>query len=72
MFNKHDYKIDDASKKCYSRPSSDKGILNKGYEVIISVYEVNNEILSRGSNYIVDMVTKLASEFYTSVVKGLN
>ena len=27
---------------------------NKGYDVIISVDEVTNKILSRGSNYIVD------------------
>ena len=29
---------------------------NKGYDVIISVYEVTNKILSRDSNYIVDAV----------------
>ena len=28
----------------------------KGYDVIISVYDVTNEILSRDSNYIVDVV----------------
>ena len=27
---------------------------NKGYDVIISVHDVNNKILSRDSNYIVD------------------
>ena len=29
---------------------------NKGYEVIISLHDVTNKILSRYSNYIVDMV----------------
>ena len=29
---------------------------NKGYDVIISVYDVTNKILSRDSNYIVDVV----------------
>ena len=29
---------------------------NKGYEVIISVHDVTNKILSRDSNYIVDVV----------------
>ena len=29
---------------------------NKGYDVIISVHEVTNKILSRDSNYIVDLV----------------
>ena len=28
---------------------------NKGYDVIISVYDINNKILSRDSNYIVDV-----------------
>ena len=28
---------------------------NKGYDVIISAYEVTNKILSRDSNYIVDV-----------------
>ena len=30
---------------------------NKGYDVIISIHEVTNEILSRDSNYVVDVVT---------------
>ena len=30
---------------------------NKGYNVIISVYEVTSEILSRDLNHIVDVVT---------------
>ena len=29
---------------------------NKGYEVIVSVNDITNEILSRYSNYIVDVV----------------
>ena len=29
---------------------------NKGYEVIVSVHDITNEILSRYSNYIVDVV----------------
>ena len=29
---------------------------NKGYDVIISVYDVTNKILSLGSSYIVDIV----------------
>ena len=29
---------------------------NKDYDVIISVYDVTNKILSPGSSYIVDMV----------------
>ena len=29
---------------------------NKGYDVIMSVHDVTNKILSRNSNYIVDMV----------------
>ena len=29
---------------------------NKGYEVITSVYDVTNKVLSRESNYIVDVV----------------
>ena len=30
--------------------------ISKGYNVIISVHDVSNEILSRESNYIVDVV----------------
>ena len=29
---------------------------NKGYDVIISVHDVTNKILSRDSNYIIDVV----------------
>ena len=31
---------------------------NKSYDIIISVHDVTNKILSRKSNYIVDMVNK--------------
>ena len=33
-----------------------KVFLNKGYDAIISIYDLNNKILSRDSNYIVDVV----------------
>ena len=33
-----------------------KVFLNKGYDVIISVFDVTNKILSSDSNYIVDVV----------------
>ena len=33
-----------------------KIFLNKGYDVIIYVHEISNKILSRDSNYIVDVV----------------
>ena len=33
-----------------------KIFLNRGYYVIYSVYDVTNKILSRDSNYIVDVV----------------
>ena len=33
-----------------------KVFLNKGYYVIISLYDINNKILSLDSNYIVDVV----------------
>ena len=29
---------------------------NKGYYVIIAVYDITNEVLSRNSNYIIDVV----------------
>ena len=29
---------------------------NKGYDIIIFVYDVTNKFLSRGSNYIIDVV----------------
>ena len=37
-------------------PLKIKVFWNKGYDVIIYVYEVTNQILSRGSNCIVDVV----------------
>ena len=33
-----------------------KTFWNKGYDVIILDYDVNNKILSRDSNYIIDVV----------------
>ena len=36
----------------YSRSSQNKG--REGYDVIISVHDVTNKILSRDSNYIVE------------------
>ena len=30
---------------------------NNGYDVLISVYEVANKVLSRDSNYVIDEVT---------------
>ena len=35
-----------------------KLLWNKGYGVIISVHDVSNKILSRDSNYIVDVVMR--------------
>ena len=39
---------------------------NKGYDVIIYVLDASNEILSRGSNYIVDVV--MGSKFGNSSI----
>ena len=36
--------------------SKTKLIWNKGYDVIISVHDVINKILSRGSNYVIGVV----------------
>ena len=33
-----------------------KVFLNKGYDVLISVFDVTNKVLPRVSNYIVDVV----------------
>ena len=33
-----------------------KAFINKGYDVMISSHDVTNKILSRDSNYIVDVV----------------
>ena len=35
-----------------------KIFLNKGYDIIASVHDVNNKILSRESNYILDVVMR--------------
>ena len=48
--------FDDLSKTDYSSFSWNKGIINKGYDIIIYVYDVSNKFLSLGSNYIVDVV----------------
>ena len=54
---------------------------NTGYEVIISVHEVTNKILSRDSNYIVDVVmwakfgnssTSMKEVIITSILKELD
>ena len=37
-------------------PSQNKGILNKGHDVVISIIDVTSKILSRDSNYIVDVI----------------
>ena len=37
-------------------PLKIKVFWNKGYDVIISIHDVNNKALSRESNYIVDVV----------------
>ena len=53
---KHDYNFNDVSKNGYSRSSWNNGILKKGYDLIICVYDVTNKILPRDLNYIVDWV----------------
>ena len=49
---------------------------NKGYDVIIFVHDVINKILSRGSNYIIDvvMLPKFGnfSIFATSILQGFD
>ena len=55
MFNKPDYNFDDVSKMATPGVLKTKVFLNKGYDVIISADDVTNKILSRDSNYIVDV-----------------
>ena len=44
-------------------------IWNNGYDVIVSVHDVSNKILSRDSNYIIDVV--MWPKFgYCSISKG--
>ena len=48
---------------------------NKGYEVIIFAYAVGNNILSRNSNYIVDLVVmwlKFSKNFYERSYHNFN
>ena len=54
-FNKCGYCLDDISKNGYSRPFWNKVLRNKVYGVIISRHDVTNKILSRKSNYIVNI-----------------
>ena len=57
FFNKYDYNFDDVSKNGYSKPFFKIKIFwNKGYDVIISVHDVTSKILSRDSDYTVNVV----------------
>ena len=42
----------------YSGTFHNTGILNEGYDVIIPIHDFINKILSRDSNYIVDVVMR--------------
>ena len=48
--------FDDFGKIGYSRPPLDNCIFDKGYDVIISVQDIINKILSCDSNYVVVVV----------------
>ena len=48
--------LDDDSKIGYSRLFQNKGIRNNGYDVKISAQDLTNKILSRNSDYNVDVV----------------
>ena len=52
FFNKHDYNFDEDTLDFLETKVSWK----KDYQVIISVHDVTIKILSRNSNYIVDVV----------------
>ena len=54
--NKHGYSFDGVSKMANLGLLKIKMFWNKGYDFIISVHDVSNKILSRDSNYIVDVV----------------
>lgn len=54
-FNQRDFNFDDIIKIGCSRLPKNNCIWNKGYDIIISVHDVNNNILSYDSNYIVDL-----------------
>ena len=56
FFNKHGCDFIDASKIGYSKPSLKNEFWNRNYDVIISIHDVNSKILSRESNYTVDVV----------------
>ena len=52
-----------------------KVLWNKGYDVIISVYDISKEILLRESNYVVDVVMLLKFgnyNFYERSYHNLN
>ena len=48
--------LDDDSKIGYSRLFQNKGIRNNGYDVKLSAQDLTNKILSRNSDYNVDVV----------------
>ena len=48
-----------------------KILWNKIYDILISVYDVTNKVLSHGSNYIVDMTMRLKfANFSISMRQG--
>ena len=55
-FNKHSCNLNMSAKIATLGFLKIKVFWNKGYDVIIYVHDASNEILSRGSNYIVDVV----------------
>ena len=54
-FNKYGYNFDDVSKMATLDLIEIMVFWNKSYGVIISVHDATNKILSRDSNYIVDV-----------------
>ena len=62
-FTKHGCDYDDVSKLATLGVLKIKVFWKKGYNIIISVYDVTSKILSRDSNYTVDVVmwTKLGN-----------
>ena len=67
-FNKHGYYFDNFSKNGYSSFFEIKVFWNKSYDVIIFPHGFTNKILSRDSNYIVDVV----KHFYERSYHDLN
>ena len=55
-FNIHSYNFDDVSKNIYSSLLKIRVFWNNNYDVIISVHDVTNKVLSPDSNYITDVV----------------